>query len=90
MFSGASRLNGSQIMPPNNRNSHSNGCAPRNHIIRGASPLGLPYTVTRSPLRRLASAFRFRADRAEALCAKEGRSCGALARPADRQAYSHT
>jgi hypothetical protein len=40
-------------------------------LIRGASPLGLPYTLSRSPLRRLASAFaKATADLAEAPSAR--------------------
>jgi hypothetical protein len=45
--------------------------APATKFIRGASPLGLPYTVTRSRLRPLASACaRYSADRAEAPLAR--------------------
>ena len=49
-------------------------------INRGASPLGLPDTLSHAPLRRRVSASaRLRRDLAEALRAKAGRSRGSLA-----------
>jgi hypothetical protein len=54
---------------------------PDHQLIRGASPLGLPYTRSRSPLRRLASAYAKAParPRLSTYGAKAGRSRGSLA-----------
>jgi hypothetical protein len=65
---------------------------PETSVIRGASPLGLPYTLSRAPLRRRAPfppPLKLRRDLAEAPSARR-RARGSLAVARSRCRYLFT
>src|SRR6185436_9043631 len=67
---------------PSRRCAQPRASIPSSSLIRGASPLGLPYTRSRSPLRRLASASAKAPARPRRSASREGGPCAWLARDA--------